>query len=468
MIFQLKSVDSTRLADSDTPVSIYLKLRDHFAEALLLEHSEQIAQPGYSYICIEPMAGLLLQDQVLTRTYPDGTTHTEQVGATQNLVATISYYVHSFQTDRADDSFGVNGFFGYFSYNSVRHFENIEISDTSHSEQNIPDIRLQFYRYVIVYNHFRHELTIVHFYTDEQDYAGLENIAQIISSKHHNTHPFRTVSEECANMNDDSFLTMAKKGIAHCLRGDVFQIVLSREFNIRFQGDEFNVYRALRSINPSQYLFYFDYGSYRLFGSSPEAQLRIQNKKAVLHPIAGTYRKTGDAAQDEMLADLLLADPKENAEHVMLVDLARNDLSKSFKNIDIPVFKKVRGYSHVLHMVSEVTGSEPIANLDPVKILADTFPAGTLSGAPKHRAMQLIEKYENDSRGFYGGCVGFMGVDGNCNQAIMIRSFLSKQNTLYYRAGAGIVAASVPENELAEINNKIAALRASIQTASSY
>jgi len=468
MNFQLKSVDCTRLADTDTPVSIYLKLRDRFAATLLLEHSEQAAHPGYSYICCEPIAGLILEGPLLTTTYPNGITCTESISNTQNLEHLISDYLRSFRTDRTDKDFDIDGCFGYFNYDSVRHFERICIRETSDDAQKTPDIRLHFYQYVIVFNHASHQLTIVHFYNSEQDFTGTEIIENCIRTRHIADHPFRTISEERARSDEDSFLTMARKGIGHCRRGDVFQIVLSHAFEISFQGDEFNVYRALRSINPSQYMFYFDYGSYRLFGSSPEAQLCIRDGKAVLHPIAGTYKRSGHAATDERLAAALLNDPKESAEHVMLVDLARNDLSKSFRQIEVPVFKKIRSYSHVLHIVSEVTGTDPTGELNAIKVLAETFPAGTLSGAPKHRALQLIEKYEGSNRGFYGGCVGFIGLKGNCNQAIMIRSFLSKQGTLLYRAGAGIVAASVPENELAEINNKLAALRAAIQNASSF
>lgn len=463
--FHSKSLSYTRLADSDTPVSIYLKLRDSFAETLLMEHSEDVGHPGYSYICCDPIAGVLLDQNTLTMSYPNGEIHSERVGATQNLVGIISDYIQSFTTDRENDKFDVNGFFGYFNYNSVRHFEDVAISDPLQSTKQIPDIRLNFYRYVIVFNHFTQEITIIHFYTDEQSFKGIEAIEKILCSRYVANYSFTALTEEQSNVDDNTFLEMVEKGRAHCLRGDVFQIVLSREFEVSFQGDEFNVYRRLRSINPSQYMFYFDYGSYRLLGSSPEAQLRIHNKKAIIHPIAGTYRRSGDEERDKVLIAELLTDTKENSEHVMLVDLARNDLSKTFQKVEIPSFKTIKSYSHVLHMVSKVTGEEPISELNAIKVFADTFPAGTLSGAPKHRAMQLIEEYEGCSRGFYGGSIGYIGIDGSCNQAIMIRSFLSKNNKLHYRAGAGIVAASVPSGELAEVNNKIAALRKAIENA---
>jgi len=257
---------------------------------------------------------------------------------------------------------------------------------------------------------------------------------------------------------------MVKKGIASCHRGDVFQIVLSRRFEQPFTGDELNVYRALRSINPSPYLFFFDYGDYKLMGSSPEAQIIIKNGKAVVHPIAGTFKRTGDDETDKKEADRLLLDAKENAEHVMLVDLARNDLSRLCDDVKVEHYREVQYFSHVIHLVSEVSGSvRPGTN--PFELLAKTFPAGTLSGAPKIKAMQLIDAFEPTARGSYGGGIGFVGFDGSCNHAIMIRTFLSKQNTLVYQAGAGVVAASKPENELQEVNNKLGALKKAIEFA---
>jgi anthranilate synthase component 1 len=467
MNLHLKSVSHTRLADTDTPVSIYLRLRDRFAETLLLEHAEDAHTRGFSYICCDPLAGITLDDQLLTCTYPDGRIHTELISAGQNLVEKIDGYRKMFTTDRPDEKFAVSGLFGYFSYNAVPYFEQIRISRSSDESRKIPDIRLAVYRYVIVYDHFKHELTIVHFYYSAQDFTGTSIVDDALRFRHTEAYPFKVTAEERSDQDDKTFLEIVEKGKQHCYRGDVFQVVLSREFEISFTGDEFNVYRALRSINPSQYLFFFDYGGYRLFGSSPEAQLKIHSGKATLHPIAGTYRRTGSEPEDKKLATALLADKKEQAEHVMLVDLARNDLSKTFKKIEVPVFKRIQAFSHVLHIVSEVTGEDPVNEVSPIKVLADTFPAGTLSGAPKYRAMQLIDEYECSDRGFYGGCLGFVGFDGSCNQAIMIRSFLSKNNLLRYRAGAGIVAASIPENELAEVNNKIAALRKAIQIADS-
>lgn len=464
MIFQLKSVVKLRLADTETPVSLYLKLRDRFSETLLLEHIERFhKEGGFSYICCDPIAGIQLSNNMLIKQYPDGKTLKTNITADTNVVNEIDDFIKSFVGADIHAPV-VNSFFGYFNYDAAKHFEHIALSTSADATKQIPEIHLSIYRYIIVFDHFRNELSIVHLYFNEADHAGIEQIEGFLNSII-TSYPFKTTSGEQSNFSEEEFLSIITKGKQHCFRGDVFQVVLSREFQVSFSGDEFNVYRALRSINPSPYLFFFDYGTYRLFGSSPEAQLKIKNGKAIVHPIAGTYRRTGNAVQDAALAEALRNDEKENAEHVMLIDLARNDLSKSYRNVNVPVFKTIQQFSHVLHIVSEVTGEDAIDNVRPIKVLADTFPAGTLSGAPKHMAMRLIDKYENHNRGFYGGCAGYIGFNGYLHQAIMIRTFLSKNNKLYYRAGAGITAASVEQRELEEVNNKIAALRKAIQLA---
>jgi anthranilate synthase component 1 len=324
-------------------------------------------------------------------------------------------------------------------------------------------MRYRLYQYVIAINHFKDELFLL-----ENHFPGFESesntILRLIQSRDVPQFPFQSFGEETSNMKDEDYVSMVRKGIASCMRGDVFQIVLSRRFQQSFRGDEFNVYRALRSVNPSPYLFYFDYGDYRLMGSSPESQLIIQNGKAIVHPIAGTFKRTGDTEKDQIEATRLLNDPKENAEHVMLVDLARNDLSRLTNNVKVEQYREVHFYSHVIHLVSKVVGDVD-ANTNSVQILADTFPAGTLSGAPKVKAMQLIDEYEPTARSFYGGAIGFIGMDGSCNHAILIRSFLSKDNTLYYQAGAGVVSASNPELELQEVNHKLGALKKAIHLA---
>ncbi|RQO29821.1 anthranilate synthase component I [Taibaiella sp. KBW10] len=455
-----------RLADTETPISVYLKLRDHFAETLLMESADHSnPENDFSYICCAPIAGISLSGNILEHKFPDGHNIRKEMTADINLVQEIDDYLNRFAVAEHPYHFDVNGLFGYLNYDTVRYFENITLDATKPSLKQIPDVRLNLYHFVIVFDHFRNELYIVVLGDPEQAEQDIALIAQYIDHRSVPSYPFKTTAAERSNFEDEAFLEVIEKGRQHCFRGDVFQVVLSREFETPFSGDDFNVYRALRSINPSQYLFYYDYGSYRLMGSSPEAQLKIREGKASIHPIAGTYRRTGNKEEDLKLAIALKADKKENAEHTMLIDLARNDLSKCFGKVSVTALKELLFYSHVIHMVSEVTGADPVSATAKFGVVADTFPAGTLSGAPKHKAMQLIDRYEPTARGYYGGSIGYVGFDGNFNQAIMIRSFLSKDHTLYYRAGAGVVAASVAKNELMEVNHKIAALRKAIEAA---
>jgi anthranilate synthase component 1 len=359
---------------------------------------------------------------------------------------------------------GINGFFGYSSYEAVQYFEDVQLSANPKPENDIPEIQYVFYKYVIALNHYKNEITLIENLLDGEK-SNLSNIESIIESPNIALYEFEKVGEETSDITDEDYRKMVTEGKKHCFRGDVFQIVLSRRFQQAFKGDDIMLYRTLRSINPSPYLFYFDFGSFRIFGSSPEAHLMVKKGKAYITPIAGTFRRSGNDEKDKEIAEALRHDPKENAEHVMLVDLARNDLSRNANEVTVEVFSEVQYYSHVLHLVSSVSGNLPKdANI--IKLFADTFPAGTLSGAPKVKALQLIDKIEKYDRGFYGGCIGYIGFDGNFNQAITIRSFLSRNNVLYYQAGAGIVAKSVEESELQEVNNKLGALKKAIDTAS--
>jgi len=376
-------------------------------------------------------------------------------------------FMNRFEVEHASEKSvkAAQGLFGYTSFDAVQFFDTIKFTAKDNQPPAIPLMRYRLYQYVIAINHFKDEL-----YLCENLMNGLESEVQLveslIKSKDVPVYPFQSKGEESSNMTDADYRQMVEKGIASCFRGDVFQIVLSRRFQQKFTGDEFNVYRALRNINPSPYLFFFDYGDYKLIGSSPESQLLIQGGKAVVHPIAGTFKRSGDDAIDQEMSEKLLNDAKENAEHVMLVDLARNDLSRLCDEVSVVHYRQVQYYSHVIHLVSEVQGRGKEGS-NPFELLAVTFPAGTLSGAPKFKAMQLINSYEPTMRSYYGGCIGFMGFDGSCTHAIMIRTFLSKQNTLFYQAGAGIVAASKPESELQEVNNKLGALKKAIEVAQS-
>ena len=448
------------LSDLTTPVSLFLKLREHFPEILLLESSDYSSkEDSLSFICFDP---------ILTLKYSSGQynikNHTDN-RVTHKVAATATEAIHvllnSIKTKQIDkDRF--NGIFGYTSFDMVQEFEGMTF-DLQKTKNDIPALRYDLFRYIIAFDHFYDELYLIE---NELEGEGstLDKIMSIISRQDHQTYPFKKVGEESGNMSDQYYLDIVQKAKSHCQRGDVFQMVLSRRFSQSFQGDEFNVYRALRSVNPSPYLFYYDYSSYRIFGSSPEAQLVVHEGQAEIHPIAGTFRRTGEYTQDQLLAQKLLDDPKENAEHIMLVDLARNDLSKNCTKVTVSNYKDVQFFSHVIHLVSKVVGLiKP--GVSGYQVFADTFPAGTLSGAPKYKALQLIDTYEPTSRSFYGGGLGMIKLNGDLNHAIIIRSFLSIQGQLHYQSGAGIVIDSIPENELQEVHNKLAALKKAMDLA---
>ena len=453
------------LADVYTPVGIYLRLRDRFRDTILLESADfHAGENSYSFIGINAIAGIEIRNfSEIEYKFPRQEPKHIPIDASTKVTKEIWDFMQHFNVSEPAEMpvRMAQGLFGYTTFDAVQFFETIKFNACSAPQ--IPLVRYRLYQYVIAINHFKNELFIC-----ENHIKGIESeadlVESIIKSKDVPAFPFAPLDKETSPLKDNEYMDMVKRGIASCARGDVFQVVLSRKFQQCFSGDEFNVYRALRNINPSPYLFYFDYGDYRLFGSSPEAQLKVKNNTAIMHPIAGTFRRTGNDTEDEKLAEKLLKDKKENAEHVMLVDLARNDLSRLCTDVTVSHFCEVQYFSHVIHLVSEVKGAVE-KDTNPFDLLAISFPAGTLSGAPKYKAMQLIDKYENSQRGYYGGCIGFVGFNGDMNHAIMIRTFLSKDNHLNYQAGAGIVAASKPESELQEVNNKLSALTAAIKSA---
>lgn len=463
--YKINTTYKQQLADVTTPVSIYLRLRDVFPNSLLLESSDYHSRENStSYVCCDPIAGITLDNDQLNKRYPDGTEVTLEKGKFE-LIEQINEFLNSFETNVPPVKITANGLFGYFTHEAVEHFETIKLKQSDDTTRKIPTMQYNIYRYIIAIDHFKNELYIFHNQPeDDTDTAGLDKIHDLIKNKNFPEYSFQSKFEEKSNLRNEEFIAIVEKMKQHIYRGDVFQIVPSRAFSKQFTGDEFNVYRALRSINPSPYLFYFDYGNFRIFGSSPEAQITIKNRQATIYPIAGTFKRTGDDEKDTELAYSLKNDPKESAEHVMLVDLARNDLSRHCQHVEVKAFKEVQYYSHLIHLVSMVSG-ELLPDVPTFKVVADTFPAGTLSGAPKYRAMEIIDENENIKRSFYSGAIGYLGFNGDFNHAIMIRSFLSKNNTLHYQAGAGIVAGSVPESELNEVNNKIAALRKAIELA---
>lgn len=464
MTYTFDTISKTLLADLQTPVSIYLKVRDVYPESALLESSDfHGGENSFSFIGVEPVACFSVGGGTVTSQFPDGKKEVSPLGGDDSLAERFNAYLSAFRQRKNANPTGNNGFFGYTSYNAVRFFEPVDTETNPTPASSIPEMLYLLYRYIIVVNHFKNELTIVENLFNGEE-SRMHEVEALLENRNFASYDFLPRGEERSPVTDDTYREMVKAGVKHCMRGDVFQIVLSRCFMQDFAGDDFKVYRALRSINPSPYLFYFDFGSFRIFGSSPETHCRIAGNRAFIDPIAGTFRRTGDDLKDRELTEQLLHDPKENAEHVMLVDLARNDLSRNASDVQLEFYKEAQYYSHVIHLVSRVSGRlQPGAN--PVKVFADTFPAGTLSGAPKVKAMQLISEIEQHDRGAYGGCIGYIGLNGDLNQAITIRSFVSKGNTLYYQAGAGIVSKSEPEKELQEVNNKLGALKKAIDLA---
>lgn len=461
-MFPLKTTYKKLLADTFTPVSVYLRIRDRFPNSLLLESSDYHgSENSFSYICCNPIASIKVENETIIQNFPDGTGSNTPIQPKVNVPEMIKEFSQKFSSNGPSFDFINQGLFGYIAYDGVRYFENISIGKKT-GDLEIPEMYYAVYQNIIAINHFKNEAYIFDHSFDSK--SNLEQLEQLIKVKNFASYPFSAEGSPVSNETDEGYIQKVRQAKEHIQRGDVFQLVLSRRFSQAFKGDEFNVYRALRSVNPSPHLFYFDYGDFRIFGSSPEAQLVVKNGKAEIHPIAGTFKRTGNDELDAQSAKDLAADEKENAEHVMLVDLARNDLSRHGSNIQVEKYKEIQFFSHVIHLVSKVTAQKK-AGTSTMQMVADTFPAGTLSGAPKHKAMELIEKFENVNRDFYGGAIGFMDFKGNFNHAIMIRSFLSKNHQLHYQAGAGIVAVSNEENELQEVYNKLGALTRALEIA---
>ncbi len=450
-------------ADLETPVAIYLKIRDLYPQSALLESSDYHTNHGsVSLIGINPIGKFEVCGEKITKQYPDGAVETVDITPGVNVVSQLNDYVKSFNIDHVEG----NGMLGFTAYDAVRYFESVDIRPREEKMKDIPDMLYIFYRFIIRVNHYKNEMTIIENICNGET-SQTDDLIGLLHNNNVAQYPFKVKEDLESTITDDQYCAMVERGVSHALRGDVFQIVLSRRFSQGFSGDEFNVYRALRCINPSPYLFYFDFGAFKVFGSSPETHLRIEKGLAYIDPIAGTFKRTGNDARDRELAEALLNDEKENAEHIMLVDLARNDLSRCGGLVEIDFLKQIQFYSHVIHMVSRVKATLPPAT-DIFRLFADTFPAGTLSGAPKVRAMQLINEIEPHSRVTYGGCIGHIGFDGSLNQAITIRSFLSHGNRLYSQAGAGIVARSNPRSELQETNNKLGALTKAVKYAEQF
>lgn len=453
-----KTQHTKLLADELTPVSIYLRVREYFASSILLESLDfSNHQLSKSFICFNPIHTFKAENNTLIH---NGLVD-EKINLPQDDESFLTNHIDDFlKRFKSENNYTnqYNGFYGYTGYSSVKYFENLKSKNTKH---DVPDLEYSLYKYVIVFDHYHQEIIVIENLLEEEK-SELQRVLDLLQTNY-SVYPFEKVGNESISVTDNEFKQLVTTAKKHCQQGDVFQLVLSRQIRQSFIGDDFNVYRALRSINPSPFLFYLDTGNFKIFGSSPESQLIVKNNEATIHPIAGTYKRTGNDDEDQKLATKLLNDKKENAEHIMLVDLARNDLSKFCNVVKVNYLKKPHFYSHVIHLVSEVNGI--LKNNEPFKALADTFPAGTLSGTPKPKALELIDNYENNTRSFYGGAIGIFNFNGDVNHAIIIRSFLSKNKTLLYQSGAGITINSEEKTELEEINNKIEALRKAIDIA---
>lgn len=457
--FNYTTSTKTILADLYTPVGVYMRLRDIYPQSALMESSDYHDKDNArSFIGINPIASVSIAHGMAVVRYPDSSELRQTLSANFGTAEAIHALIDCIHVE--GDYANQCGLYGYTSFNAVRYFENIAVKDETQEKNDAPDVLYILYKDIIVFDHFNNQLTVVSL-SEGAESSELSEIIKTMNRSNVQAYDFHPVGETTSPLTDEEHKANIRQGIRHCMRGDVFQIVLSRRFVQRYEGDDFKLYRALRSINPSPYLFYFDFGGFRIFGSSPETHCRIEGQRAYIDPIAGTTKRTGDAEKDRQGAEFLRNDPKENAEHVMLVDLARNDLSRNCHHVKVDYYKDIQYYSHVIHLVSRVSG-ELTTGADPIKAFIDTFPAGTLSGAPKVRAMQLISEYEPHNRGAYGGCIGYIGLDGSLNQAITIRTFVSRNGELWFQAGGGIVAKSNEEYELQEVNNKLGALRRAI------
>ena len=457
--YNYQTVSRTVLGDLHTPVSTYLKVRDIFHQSALMESSDYHgSENNRSFIGLCPVASVSIDHGTAVFRLPDDTREEHPVTGEYRAENALRDFLNRFHVEGEYSDYC--GLYGYTSFNAVRYFENIPVKDSREATNDAPDMLYILYKYLIVFNDFKNEMLLLEMLAPGGK-SELDKVRKAIHNRNYTVYDFRAVGETTSPLTDEEHKANIRQGIAHCMRGDVFQIVLSRRFEQRFTGDDFKLYRALRSINPSPYLFYFDFGGFRIFGSSPETHCRIEGRHAYIDPIAGTTKRTGDPEQDAVNARYLHDDPKENAEHVMLVDLARNDLSCNCHDVKVDFYKEMQYYSHVIHLVSRVRGTLN-SEADPIKAFIDTFPAGTLSGAPKVRAMQLISELEPHNRGAYGGCIGFIGLNGSLNQAITIRTFVSRNGVLWFQAGGGIVAKSNDEYELQEVNNKLGALKKAI------
>ena len=458
-------------ADLETPISVYMKLRGEGASFLLesVEGGEHIAR--YSFIGVQPKAQYIIRDNDIEIKDANGTRTTQYAG---DPTCFLQEEMNRFKlTPQAGVPRFIGGLVGYLGYESVRFFEPTLGSKMKRGA--IPDGIFLLADTVVAFDHARRSLSLIANVLNGDVESANRKLDEIESRIHqplppaqpHEVKPSRTRS----NMTQGRYEDMVRDAREHIAAGDIFQVVLSQRFTRATNVEPFDVYRAVRRLNPSPYMFFFDFGivddePYYLVGSSPEMFVRLEGRTASLRPIAGTRPRGADSNADAALVQELLADPKERAEHVMLVDLGRNDLGRicGFGTVRISDFFMVEKYSHVMHIVSHVEGKlRP--DLTAFDLVRAAFPAGTVSGAPKVRALEIISDLEPDPRGAYAGMVGYFGFDGSMDTCLAIRTMVGRGNTFTVQAGAGIVADSDPNKEFQETVNKASAMLKAIEIA---
>jgi len=464
------------LADLETPVSVFIKLTQNGHPAFLLESVEGGEKVGrYSFLGVNPKGMISFKDNIVTRTY-DGDTTTWELPTGQDPLHALQAELERFHPVKVDGLPRlVGGAVGYFAYDIVRYFE--KLPQTAKRDLELPDAAFLLPDTLVIFDHAKHQLIILANAHNTGDSAqayqdALDRIEAITATIRQPLPmiaptPSPRGEQMVSNISKETYEDNVRRAKEHIKAGDAFQIVLSQRLSCQTTASPLHIYRALRALNPSPYMFYLHFGGdFTLIGASPEMMVRYEDGIATTRPIAGTRKRGKDEAEDEALAQELLTDPKELAEHVMLVDLGRNDLGRvcDYGTVKVTQMMKIEKYSHVMHIVSQVEGRLR-QDYDAFALLRATFPAGTLSGAPKVRAMEIIEDLEGTRRATYGGAVGYFSYDGSMDTCITIRSLVIQGDTVYLQAGAGIVADSDPASEYEESLNKARAVAVAIQYA---
>lgn len=457
------------LADHVTPIQVFMALRGAGTPSFMLESVENRDQWGrYSFIGVNPKKEIKMNG---TEIEIDGKKQT-----VENHIAYLMEMVNGYRSPvLADKPKLTGGFIGYFGYDTIRFVEK-KLTNVPEDDLHMPECHLCMYDEIIAFDHLTNRVIVIQNVHESDDletkYKSLEPRAKQMIERIDNfrmvrkEHEVKNETKVVSNLTKEEYKSNVEKAKEYIRNGDIFQVVLSQRFEVESEADPFDVYRCLRTTNPSPYLYFFDFVDYQIAGASPEMLVSVTNGIVTTKPIAGTVPRGTTKKEDDILVRQLMHDPKEQAEHTMLVDLGRNDVGKvsRFGTVRVDNFMSVEKYSKVTHLVSDVQGElrEDKTALD---ALMSILPAGTLSGAPKVRAMEIIDELENKKRGLYGGTVGYLAFDGNIDTCIAIRTVLFKDGKGYVQAGAGIVADSEPEKEYEETKNKALAVINAIREA---